>query len=74
MGRFMGVLVVKCHVTGRDFSTGIHTDAGTFGRMKNEVMQSRCPYCMSEHSWRPLDAKLIDATPPTNSIANQDRR
>ena len=70
----MGVLVVKCHVTGRDFSTGVHTDADTFARMKNEVMQSRCPHCMSEHSWRPLDAKLIDALSPADWIENQDKR
>jgi hypothetical protein len=68
----MGVLVVKCYVTGREFSTGVHTDARTFGRMKNEVMQSRCPHCMSEHSWRPLDAKLVDTFPSKDWIENQE--
>lgn len=61
----MGVLAVKCPSTGRDFSTGIQTDWATFVRMENHrVFRSQCPYCNSEHSWRPEDAKIVDALPP----------
>jgi len=56
----MGVLVIKCQVTGRKFSTGVHTDADTLAKMKNEVLSARCPYCLTRHSWRPLDAKLVE--------------
>ena len=67
----MGVLIIKCPVSGREFSTGIQTDADSFARMKNEATQTRCPYCLTEHSWRPLDAKLVDAIPPSDWIENQ---
>jgi len=67
----MGVLVIKRPVSGRELSTGIQTDANTFARMKNVTAQTRCPYCLTEHSWRPLDAKLVDAIPPADWIENQ---
>ena len=67
----MGVLVIKCPVSGRELSTGIQTNANTFARMKNVTAQTRCPYCLTEHSWRPLDAKLVDAIPPADWIENQ---
>jgi len=58
----MGVLVIKCHVTGRELSTGIHTDTENFALMQNQVSSTRCPHCRTEHFWRPRDAKLVDAT------------
>ena len=67
----MGVLVIKCHVTGREFATGVHTDAESLAKMRNEVSSARCPYCLTEHSWRPLDAKLVDAIPRADWIENQ---
>jgi hypothetical protein len=67
----MGVLVIKCQVTGREFSTGIQTDADSLAKMRNEVSSARCPYCLTEHSWRPLDAKLVDAIPSADWIENQ---
>jgi hypothetical protein len=60
----MGVLVIKCPVSGREFSTGIQTDADSLARMRNEVSSARCPYCLTQHSWRPLDARLVDAIAP----------
>jgi hypothetical protein len=67
----MGLLVIKCPVSGREFSTGIQRDADSFARMKNEAAQTRCPYCLTQHSWRPLDARLVDALPSAESIENQ---
>ncbi len=55
----MGVLVVRCPTRGRYFSTGIQTDADSFARMKNEATQTRCPYCLTEHSWRPLEQSSL---------------
>ena len=47
---FMGVLVIKCPVSGREFSTGIQTDAKSLALMPNEVSQARCPHCLTRHS------------------------
>jgi hypothetical protein len=67
----MGVLVIKCPTTGRELTTGIQTDATNFARMPNAVAaQARCPHCHSAHSWRPLDARLVDALPPADRIEN----
>ena len=68
----MGVLVIKCPNTGRDVSTGIQTDASTFARMPNEVLETRCPHCRTKHSWRPRDAMFVDALPPADWIENQE--
>ncbi len=66
----MGVLVIKCPVTGREFSTGIQTDAASLALMPNEVGQAKCPYCLTKHSWRPLDARLVDGLPPADWVEN----
>jgi hypothetical protein len=67
----MGVLIIKCPNTGRDISTGIETDKDTFAAMPNDVVETRCPHCRTKHSWRPRDARLIDAIPPCDWIENQ---
>ena len=67
----MSVLVIKCPVSGRDFSTGIQTDWDTFVRMRQNLLHSRCPHCKSEHSWRPDDGRLVDAIAPSEWIENQ---
>lgn len=67
----MGVLIIKCPNTGRDISTGIETDKDTFATMPNDVVETRCPHCRTKHSWRPRDARLIDAIPPSDWIENQ---
>jgi hypothetical protein len=68
---FMGVLVIKWPTMGREFSTGIQTDWDTLTRMHNNLLHSHGPHCKSQHSWRPDDAKVVDAIPPTDWIENQ---
>jgi hypothetical protein len=60
----MGVLIIKCPVTGKDISTGVETDAEGFDRMPNLVSYAHCSDCMTDHAWRPLDAKLVEVWPP----------
>jgi hypothetical protein len=67
----MGVLIIKCPTTGREYSTGIQTDWDTFIRMQTNIFQAHCPYCKSEHSCRADEAKLVDAIPPSDWIENQ---
>lgn len=67
----MGVLVIKCSNTDREFSTGIQADWDTLARLDNPVLKERCPFCKTEHSWTPDDAKIVDAIPPADWIENQ---
>ncbi|MGA7772684.1 MAG: hypothetical protein WCA25_07030, partial [Pseudolabrys sp.] len=57
----MGLLLIRCPKTGRDFSTGIHVDAETLARVPQEFTQTRCPYCKTQHFWLPREAKLVEA-------------
>ena len=54
----MGVLLIKCPKTGREFSTGIQVAAETLVRVPQEFTHTRCPYCKAEHSWLPREAEL----------------
>jgi hypothetical protein len=55
----MGVLVIKCPVTGLEFSTGIDTNWDTLARMESHhAYKSHCPHCNSAHSWRPDEARV----------------
>jgi hypothetical protein len=61
--RAVGVLLIRCPKTGRDFSTGIHVDADTLARVPQEFTHTRCPYCKTQHFWLPREAKLVEAFP-----------
>ena len=63
-----GVLVVTCPTTGKDFSTGILTDAASLTLTPNELIHSHCPHCDVEHAWRTTDAKLVAALPPSKWV------
>ena len=67
----MGVLLIKCPNTGRQFSTGIYVDAETLARVPQEFTHTRCPYCKSDHTWLPREASLVEAIPPADWIENQ---
>ena len=69
----MGVLLIKCPNTGRQFSTGIHVDAETLARVPQEFTYTHCPYCNSEHLWLHREAELVDAIPASEWIENQAR-
>lgn len=62
----VGTLVIKCPDTGREFSTGVQTDWASLARMDNHIYKALCPYCKADHFWRPNDAKLVDALPPSD--------
>jgi predicted RNA-binding Zn-ribbon protein involved in translation (DUF1610 family) len=65
----MGVVVVKCPVTGRPFSTGIQVEREDFEALQQDSMTtSRCPHCGLEHIWWTREARCIDALPPDNGL------
>jgi hypothetical protein len=61
----MGVLMLKCPQTGREFSTGIHLEEDSFKRLPDTVTKAACPHCSQLHRWWTRDARLSDATEPT---------
>ena len=54
----MGVLLIRCPVTGKEFSTGIETDAQSLELIPDTVAQSLCPHCGNDHAWSKFDAWL----------------
>jgi hypothetical protein len=60
----MGVLLICCPATGREFSTGIQLDEVTFRMLTATLSTAYCPYCRAEHRWTPREARLADAIPP----------
>jgi len=70
----MPLIWVKCPSTGREFSTGIHTDTASFNLIGDVVASALCPYCRREHDWRKRDARLAEAIPTARRVRTQDDR
>jgi hypothetical protein len=69
----MGVLMLKCPSTAREFSTGIMIDEGSFKRLPDTVTKARCPHCGLMHTWWTREARWIDAIPPEQWVETLDR-
>jgi hypothetical protein len=59
-GGSVGVLLITCPVTGKEFSTGIETDEQSLDLIPDTVARSICPHCGDEHAWSKLDARLSE--------------
>jgi hypothetical protein len=55
----MGVLLVKCPATEKEFSTGINAKEDNFIGLRAIVITSTCPHCGAEHSWRIDEARCV---------------
>jgi hypothetical protein len=62
----VGVLMLKCSITGREFSTDIHIDEDSFRKLPDTVTKALCPYCGLKHSWWTREARLVDCIPPSS--------
>ena len=60
----MGVLLITCPATGKEFSTGVETDEHSLDLIPDAVARSRCPHCGDEHAWSKLDARLSENGSP----------
>jgi hypothetical protein len=60
----MGVIVMRCPVTGRDSSIGILIDRDDFRRLPEALTNSRRPYCRLEHTWWTWDGRFAEARFP----------
>jgi len=54
----MGVLMINCPDTGKEFSTGIEIESEHVRKLPDVVTFTQCPYCRVVHGWRVADARL----------------
>ncbi len=54
----MGTIYTTCPNTGREISTGVETDAGTFATMPEVISRVVCPDCGQTHNWSRHNAVL----------------
>jgi len=66
----MGVLLVKCPLTEKEFSTGINADRDSLIGLRAIVTRSFCPHCGAEHAWRLEDTRYVEAIPPDLGVEN----
>ena len=59
----MGVLMLTCPSSAREFSTGILIEEETFKRLPNTATRTRCPHCGLTHIWWPREAQWVDSIP-----------
>jgi hypothetical protein len=65
LGRLlMGMLMSRCLLTDRNFSTSINADSLRFPEI---WIAARCPYCGRNHAGRPNDASLAESIPPSET-------
>jgi hypothetical protein len=60
----VGVLMLKCSITGREFFTDIQIDEVSFRELPDVVTKARCPHCGLMHSWWTREARLVGSYPP----------
>jgi hypothetical protein len=60
----MGMLMLKCPTTGREFSTGIHVEEDSFKELPDTVTEAHCPHCGASHRWRTQEARYSDRIAP----------
>jgi hypothetical protein len=65
----MGVLMLQCRTTGREFSTGIYADEETFRRLPDTVTKAACPHCGRQHRWRTREAWVSEDDDYPNLIS-----
>ena len=56
----MSTIWIKCSATAREVSTGIETDAQSFGKFPDTLKDVVCPACGARHDWHKTDAWLAD--------------
>jgi hypothetical protein len=64
----MGMLMFRCPMTDRSFSTGINVDRDCARLTPGTTIVEHCPYCGQNHAWRPNDAWLAEGVPPGGAL------
>ena len=55
----MGILLVKCPATEKEFSTGINAKENNLIGLRALVITSTSPHCGAEHAWRIDEARCV---------------
>jgi hypothetical protein len=58
----MGILMLPCPQTGKNFSTDITINKYTF--IRDMEREAQCPYCNQIHKWRPHEARFVESQGP----------
>jgi hypothetical protein len=53
--------MIRCPNTGREFATGVHVDAESFGTLPDKLVFARCPLCGHYHTLLKCDARFVEA-------------
>jgi hypothetical protein len=69
----MGVRMLKCPTTDREFSTGIEIDGDCFKRLPDTVTRARCPHCGQMHAWWTREARWVSGIPPSQWVEKFNR-
>ena len=54
----MSAIKVRCPVTGQPYSIGVDIDGRSFRRLPAIAFTARCPHCLTDHMWCPIEAWL----------------
>jgi hypothetical protein len=65
----VGILMVRCGATGKDFPTGIETDRLSFELTPAFNGTIRCPLCAVDHPWSKIDAWVCESDDASSGIA-----
>jgi len=59
----LGILMVRCAVTGNDFPSGIEMDQLSFEKTPAFNGTIYCPLCSVDHAWSKIDAWVCEGDP-----------
>ena len=69
----MGVLMLKCPITAREFSAGILIEQEGFQKLPKVPNRSRCPHCGLMHVGWPREARWVESIGPDPLPEGLDR-
>jgi hypothetical protein len=69
----MGVIMLKCPHTAREFSTGILIDQESFQKLPKVPTRAHCPHCGLTHVWWPREARWVGSVTGDPSVERLDR-
>jgi hypothetical protein len=54
----MGILLLRCPTTGREFPSGICVEEDSFKGLLDTMSEASCPHCGASHRWWTHEARL----------------
>jgi len=65
----MGIVMIRCPVTGHEISTGIETDVESFNCTPVFFASAYCPICRADHEWFAKDAWVSEQSSGGRRVA-----